>query len=123
LTSNILDQTQKHLEGTFQPVEDELMANMSWNNPDVLNNALSGTRSIVNSAYDNSRANTLGQFQQYGSAPTERQASALSRANNIGRDASVVDAANKIRVKMADRDRQLAAGGLNTAATQVSSGG
>lgn len=123
ISSRVLEESQKHLEQTYYPVEDELVNNLSYNNPALLTDALAKGTDTVNSAYDNTRTGVLGQFRQYGIDPTERQMAALNRADNLGRTASVVDAANKIRIKMADRDRAIAAGGIGTQASSLKATG
>ena len=123
LTANVLGESQKHLEQTYYPLEDELANNLTYNNPALLPDAIVKGTDTVNAAYDTTRSGVLGQFRQYGIDPTERQMAALNRADNLGRTASIVDAANKIRIKMADRDRAIAAGGIGTQASSLKTTG
>jgi hypothetical protein len=104
---------------TYQPIANAIMGQTTYNDPGIATRAVSAGTADVNSAFDSSAIQQQRQFSRYGMAPSPDQQAALSRDNSINRSSAIVDAANSIRTNLADRNRQIAVGGIPNITSQA----
>lgn len=97
-------------EQTYQPIELDLLAESSLNNPAVLTGAIDQATGAVNQAYD-----TLGgvqdrQLAARGLVATGQQQEVSDRLTGLSRAASVAGAQNRARQQVATQDELIALG-------------
>lgn len=105
-------------QARFVPTENRLMNMTSYMNPSVVSNEINsaiGQGGYVNRAIDNSSAQTQRSFARYGLSPNAAQQTALDRDASLTRSKAVVDAANRIRTNIMDRNQQIATGAVPNA--------
>jgi hypothetical protein len=94
----------------FKPVEEALMKQTTWENPALFDEDIGKAQSAINTSMD---ANVQSQNQllsRYGIGQTPDYKTANDRLNNLNRQAALVDAANRIRQNLVDRNYQIATG-------------
>jgi hypothetical protein len=104
---------------TYQPESNLVMNQTSYNNPALIAEQVGQGVSDVNQAYNSGAVTQQQQYSRYGIAPSADQQAYIDRSNNIGRSAAVVDAANTIRTRISDRNRQIAVGGIPNITSQA----
>ena len=118
LAAKLTRQVWEDYKETYQPIALQMLDNLTYNNPAIVTDSISQATTNVNAAYDAQQDNRMTALSRYGVAPTAAQEAVNSRMSNLSRTTSVVDAANNIRMKLADRDRALLMGSLpNTGKT------
>jgi hypothetical protein len=94
----------------FQPIENALIASTGYMNPSIYTNQVQEGIRKTGTAFDAATGMKNTALSRMGLAPTAEQQAYLNKVNNIGRSAAVVDAANTIRQRIADRDRAIMMG-------------
>ena len=94
----------------YQGTENALMDMTSYNNPDLVNDEVAASTNTVNSAMATAAANQQYAYQHLGMAQTAETQQANTARNSLNTSTAVVDAANKIRQRIADRNQQIALG-------------
>lgn len=106
----------KDYQQRFVPMEDELLNMTTYNNPALVAGELGKGRQAVNKAFDTARAQQDQHMSRYGAAISADQLRSRGRSANLGRSAAIVDAANRIRARLIDQNRDIALGAASTAA-------
>lgn len=96
----------------YQPIAQMLMDRTTYNNPAWATEQVNSAVGNVNRAYDANTGAQARQYSRYGVTATQGQQNTINRQNNLDRSTSVVDAANTIRLRIADRNRLIASGGV-----------
>lgn len=112
MAAQLTRQVWEDYKSTYQPIAISMLDNLTYNNPSIVTNALDQSRTNVNASYDAQATNKLTALSRYGVAPTAAQTQTSDRLSSLSRSTAIVDAANNIRMKLADRDQALLLGGL-----------
>lgn len=139
VTAEITRQQWSDYQSRFVPFENQLLGMTSYNNPGIVNQEIGAAigegnpaqtyrtgrgaifqrpatgRGYVHKALDNAESQQKYQFQRYGMAPTAQQQTAIQSQNSLNRSKTVVDAANRIRRNISDRNMQIASGAVPNA--------
>lgn len=139
VTAEITRKQWDDYQSRFVPFENQLMDMTSYNNPGIVNQEIRAAigegnpaqtyrtgrgaifqipatgRGYVHKALDNAESQQKYQFQRYGMAPTDQQQTAIQSQNSLNRSKTVVDAANRIRRNISDRNMQIASGAVPNA--------
>lgn len=102
-------------KNTYLPIALDVNNQTTFNNPELVNQGITQAVGDVNQAF-NTQAGTQQRYQQqYGLTPDPMQGAVNSRVNSLGRSQSVVDAANRIRQNLINRNTSIMQGGVPTA--------
>jgi hypothetical protein len=104
----------------FKPIETALMNQTTYDNPDLFNQNIAQAQSAINTSMDTGAVNQNQLLQRYGVSQTADYATANSRLNDLNRQAALVDAANRIRQNLVDRNYQIATGSTMSAPVPIS---
>lgn len=118
VTAELTRKQWEDYKARFRPVEDRLMYMTTYNNPELVNQEIAsaiGTGGYVHTALNNSASQQQRNFARYGLAPTRAQQTSLDRQNNLSRSTAVVDAANRIRQRITERNQLIATGTIPNA--------
>lgn len=99
----------------FQPIEDSLMNMTTYNNPGLVAKEVTAATESANTAMGVATQNRGLNRAQYGLTATAGQQTAEARQDNLTGAAATVEAANKTRQNLLDRDRLIAVGGIPNA--------
>lgn len=94
----------------FQPIETALMNKTTYNNPDLVRESIIGGWNTVNKAYDTAIESRGNMLSRYGVNQRADEQAAVERSNQIQRSSALVDTANRIRMRLEDRNREIALG-------------
>lgn len=94
----------------FQPIESALMNQTTYNNPDLVKNSIATGMNTVNNAYDSAISARGNMLSRYGVNQRADEQAAASRSSQINRSTALVDTANRIRMRLEDRNREIALG-------------
>lgn len=102
----------------FMPYENALMGLTSYNNPGIVQQEVD--QAVGSGGYvQQAAAGAVDQFNRntarMGLSMTAEQRDAAARQSSLGKSKSVVDAANMIRRRIAERDQQIAIGAVPNA--------
>ncbi|MBW4056821.1 MAG: hypothetical protein HIU83_15765 [Proteobacteria bacterium] len=94
----------------FDPIENALMQQTTYMNPNLAGREIGKAEADTMGTYDNIAGSQAIQLGRYGMSMTADQQSSSDRLNALGRTGAVVDAANNIRLKLVERNQQIASG-------------
>lgn len=103
----------------FQPVETQLMNMTTYSNPEIVGQELGraiGEQGYINKAFNTAQTQAVNNTARFGAALTPEQQAARNRQFTMSKSTAVVDAANRIRQKLIDRNQQIAVGATPNAA-------
>lgn len=112
MAAQITRATYEDWKKTYLPVSRQLMNESTYLNPNLEKESVAQAVSNVNRTYDASTTQRDRTAYGYGTALTGEQQAVGSRVNDIERSSAVVDAASKIRQKLADRNKEIALGSV-----------
>lgn len=96
----------------FFPLEDELVA--TYNNPEVHNRIIGAATQKAATGFDAAQGSYARSMSRYGMSPDAQVTQETDRSFNLGRTLAVVDAKNRTRQALVDRDQGMLAGGMTT---------
>lgn len=114
-SQNLADVTRATYEDwrkQYLPIALEMMNQTTYNNPDLVGKEVKSAVGNVESAFKNAQGLQDRTASRYGISFDDRQRAASDRITGLEKSTAVVDAANRIRQKLADRNKQIAAGGI-----------
>lgn len=117
---NLADVTRATYEDwrkQYLPIALEMMNQTTYNNPGLVDKEVKSAVGNVESAFKNTQGLQDRTASRYGITLDDRQKAASDRITGLEKSTAVVDAANRIRQKLADRNRQVAAGGIPAIST------
>lgn len=94
----------------FRPLENQLMQMTTYENPAIITEEISKGQKYLGNQYDATIQNQAIQMQSYGISPTGEQRAVNERVAALGKAAALADAANRIRQRLIDRNREIAFG-------------
>lgn len=97
----------------YLPAATAALDQTTYNNQNLVTTNVNQAVGNVNQAYDTLGGTQQRYAQEYGVNPSPALSAVTSRANSINRSASVVDAANRIRQTLADRNQAIMQGGVS----------
>jgi hypothetical protein len=103
----------------FVPIENELINSTTYANPQVLTKAIGQGREATNQAMDVSEKTQQRAVGQYGITQDPAQLTLRRRMEGLNRSAAVVDAANRIRQRVSDRNREITSGAAPSSGIQT----
>jgi len=103
----------------FVPIEDELINSTTYANPQVLTKAIGQGREATNKAFDVAEQTQQRAVGQYGITQDPAQIALRRRMEGLNRSAAVVDAANRIRQRISDRNREITSGAAPSSGIQM----
>lgn len=106
----------------FVPIEDELINSTSYANPEVLTKAIGQGKEAVNKTFDVSSEMQNRAIGRYGISQDPAQIALRRRMEGLNRSAAIVDAANRIRQRIADRNREITTGAAPSSGIQMQGG-
>lgn len=99
----------------FQPIENSLMNMTTYNNPGLVAKEVTAATESANTAMGVATQNRGMNRAQYGLTARPGQQVAENRQDNLTGTAAAVEAANKTRQNLTDRNRLIAVGGIPNA--------
>ena len=118
--ANVARAEWKDYLARFKPIENALMNQTTWENPALFDENISQAQSAINTGMDTSAQSQSQLLQRYGIGQTADYKTANDRLNNLNRQAALVDAANRIRQSLVDRNYQIATGSSATNPVPIS---
>ena len=136
VTGELTRKQWEDYQNRFVPIENRVMNMTSYNSPWLvtreINQAIGGKvmdlapggtgtgsatwdSGYVNRALDASRDSQERSFARYGIAPNAQQRQALDRQSALTQSTAVVDAANRIRQRISERNQSIAQGTIPNA--------
>lgn len=100
----------------FNPIEDQLLA--AYGNPAMRESAITAAQGLTNKAFDTAEATEARELSRYGVTRNADETAANIRTKGLSRTAALVNAANKTRQHIAERDIQLASGSIPSGGRQ-----
>lgn len=94
----------------FRPYENELMRQTTYENPAVLQQALDDAQSSTLQYFNNVMRERRTALQDFGVREGQDTRQVNERLTQLSKSAALVDAANNIRQRIMDRDREIAFG-------------
>lgn len=97
----------------FAPVEQQMYDKTTLRNPGLVNSEISkatGAGGYVNRALDSAAGQQQRSFARYGLTPNAAQQQSIDRNQALTRSTATVDAANRIRQRLGERDEQIMIG-------------
>jgi len=104
-------------QARFVPYENELIGQLTYDNPAIVQNEINKGTQTASSAYDTANRMNQQNVGLYGAALTQGYQQQQNRTNQTQRSAAVVNEANRIRQELQDQNRQIALGMSNSAVT------
>jgi type II secretory pathway pseudopilin PulG len=95
----------------FRPLETELMDQTTYNDPNLVANSVSDAMGQAGRTFDSQTAIDARSRAELGVNVGGDYQQATNRLSSLSRTASLTDAANRIRARLIDRDREIALGG------------
>ena len=99
-------------KNTYLPAALDLNNQTTYNNPGLVQQGVTQAIGNVNQAFDSAAAQRNRFMQQSGTTQDPMLGAVNSRVNNVQRSSSVVDAANRIRQNLADRNKSIMQSGI-----------
>lgn len=97
-------------QANFKPIELQAIDQISFNNPEVMTQALGKAQGAVESAYSAMPGILERQNEALGIAPTQQQAATSRRLMDYNKALSTVAASNQARANIRAEDEQLLMG-------------
>jgi len=97
----------------FAPVEQQMYDKTTLRNPGLVNSEISkatGAGGYINRALDSAAGQQQRSFARYGLTPNAAQQQSIDRNQALTRSTAAVDAANRIRQRLGERDEQIMIG-------------
>lgn len=94
----------------FIPIENALMQQTTYMNPALAGQEIGKAESDTAHTFNNIAGSSAIQLGRYGMSMTADQQASSDRLNSLGKSGAVVDAANNIRLKLVERNQQIASG-------------
>jgi hypothetical protein len=107
----------------FMPYEDELMQKTHYMNPGIVQEEIDQAQPYVSQAIDMGQATQRRRLQSLGKEMKGTAAIQSAKGWDRQRSLSTVDAANRIRQRIATRSRDIAFGGLQAGRTTAGASG
>jgi hypothetical protein len=98
----------------FFPLENELVD--TYNNPQVHSRIIGEATAKASNAFDSARGSYQRSLGRVGMAPDAQVQQETERAFGLGRTLAVVDAKNRTRQALVERDQGMLTGGMTTGA-------
>lgn len=98
----------------YKPYEDRLMQQTTYNNPSLATDSTARAMGLSRSAYDAATRAYDTNLSRYGIALNADEETARNTGIGLRRTASMVDAANWTLQRLADRDREIMTGGIQS---------
>lgn len=113
VTGQLLRNQYTDYMNRYRGAEDSLMAMTTYQNPELVNQEIQ--QAIGSGGYVRKALNTAEGIQQrsaarFGAIQDADTQQAVARSNDLNRSMAVVDAANRIRQRLATRNQQIAVG-------------
>lgn len=102
-------------QARFVPIENRLMDLTTYNNPELAAAQVSDAMSSAGAAVDTANQNRELNRAQYGLTARAGQQQLEARQDSVTRATASMDAANKTRQALIDRNRMIAVGGIPNA--------
>ena len=99
----------------FSPIENQLMGMTTYNSPGLVSSEIAKGVEIADNASATATGMRAMNRSQYGLTPRAGQQALEARQDNLTRSTAVVDAANRIRQSLIDRNRAIASGTIPNA--------
>lgn len=118
ITAALTRQQYQDYMSRFAPIENRLLGMMSYDNPEAVNMEVQsaiGQGGYVQSALNRNQGQQRYAFNKLGVDQTAQAKQAMDTSNNLNRSTAVVDAANRIRQKIADRNQMISVGAVPNA--------
>lgn len=118
ITAALTRQQYQDYMDRFAPIENRLLGMMSYDKPETVNQEVQsaiGQGGYVQSALNRNQDQQRYAFNKLGVDQTAQGKQAMDINNNLNRSTAVVDAANRIRQKIADRNQMIAVGAVPNA--------
>lgn len=96
----------------FVPIEDELIA--TYNNPEVHKRVIGAAMGRAETGFDAARGSYGRSMARYGMSPDTQVKAETERNFNLDRAGALVDAKNRTRQGLVERDAGMLAGGVTT---------
>lgn len=113
IMAGVLTQAQyDSWKNTFYPVIEQMLGQSTYANPQIANEQISEAISSVNSRFNSAEGMRNRYASQYGLDIDPATQAENSRISNVKRSAAVVDAANRIRQSLMERNKQIMEGGI-----------
>lgn len=96
----------------YLPVALEMMNQTTYNNPGLMAENVTQAVGNVNSSFNSAQDQQDRTLSRFGISRTGQAQEVSDRMESLSKSASIVDAANRIRQNLADRNRQVALGGI-----------
>jgi hypothetical protein len=103
----------------FVPIENELINSTTYANPQVLTTAIGQGRDAANQAINVSEQTQQRAVGQYGITQDPSEIALRRRMEGMNRSTAVVDAANRIRQRVSDRNREITSGAAPSSGIQL----
>jgi len=110
--ADITKATYNDWKSTYLPIALEAMNQTTYKNPALLKGAIGEAKLGAENTFNNTAGIRNRTASRYGVSFDEQQTAANNRTVGLEKSRAVVDAANRIRQRLADRDRQVATGGV-----------
>lgn len=94
----------------FAPYEDEMIGMTTYKNPQVVEQEVDKGIAAVRTSSDAYNRMNEQYMSRYGAAIDPRAAQTTGRMSNFTKTAAIADAANRIRQRLLDQDREIALG-------------
>lgn len=92
------------------PLEEQARQETTFMNPGIVDREINAAIPKVSQAFDNASRMQQEVLANYGMTPSQDAQRVNSRLNNLGASTAQVDAANQIRQRLIDRDREISLG-------------
>ena len=100
---------------TYFPKVDDLIQQTTYGNPDLMPKELDASQQQVDTAFNVAHANQAYQVGKYGMDQTSEARQGQQVSAGMAQATAEVDAANRTRQRLADRNQKIALGGLPSA--------
>lgn len=97
---------------TYLPIALEMMNQTTYNNPALVKKEVASAVGGVNSAFNSAKGVRERTASRYGVQFDDQQKASNERIMGLEKSTAVVDAANRIRQRLADRNRAIATSGI-----------
>jgi len=110
LATALLKQQYSEWATTFKPIEQKLLKQISWNNPSVLNTAVSEAASRASAESSMAKGMMNRQNRALGIVPNAEQRETSSRVLNLQKALGTASAKNQARETQRELDEQVLLG-------------
>lgn len=112
MLANITKATYEDWKSQYLPIALQMTDQTTYNNPGLVTEAVNAATATTRNAYDAAYGVRDRTLSRYGVAQSAQEQAVNAQRNETDKTASVVDAANRIRRRLADRNRTIALGGI-----------